>query len=802
MAGNEVKMKVGLDVAGVTEGLKRATKSITDFSTGSLGKLGKVGSFLKSGLVMGAIKGIKNAIADMTEMKRAADRLGVSSEMFQKLSYAAEQSGVSTDRMADAMKDLDVKLQDGIMRGGSFAELMGELGLDMQKLADMPADQRMLAFADAIQGASGSLSRFGADEFGDAMFEMLPLLEKGSAGIMELGNQATIVSDKHLKMAEDAQQFIDGTLKNMTAQFSIFVAEGIKFFQGFVAGVTQAVIEVGDVFGNLGDIIMAALKLDWDGVKRGFDNMSKDATGAWDRIGDAYGDYANSVEDKQDSLADGQKTITDEELKRTKANQDAVKDAEKIALKMIDNVAKANKKKAKDEEKAEKDRIKHVEKLEKLNEQAAKIREQRDMAALSAQEQLMAIQKKIADLRIEIAKIDDSTKEGQILKAKKILELEGLITEEGEAQVNVQTENEEARAAQIEQEMKQLELERAIAEAMGDTQKVAALDQQIQRQSMINELVDQYGVGEQKAQQIVDGILRRQDERKQKELQILKARAEGNDLLADQMQNQIDKQDEINDLMTQFGIGVKEATALYEKLAKVKFGPDLNQSGFVTEREQKEFDRQQKVAQRAQQKMIEQELRDERQVGGALLGKQIPPDISRAQRARERDEDRIRREENRQLQRIQRGGTTGDLGMRAGGDFEKAQAIVNQRRAARQQTEQQFKEAEQRAAQIQDPWERAAELRRINRQEKAIDKMRKQGMDEKAIKQKMAEEGFDPDAKFDMDGNLIPEGDPRLDPKDPKQPDKNPVVAAINDLGTKLDTIDTSINTMSKKLDC
>ena len=311
MAGSEIKMKMSLDSSGVKTGINKATESVKGFATTSMERLRKVGNFFKTGLVVGGgfLVGIKKSIDGMVEMKRSADRLGVSTESFQKLSFAAKQTGVDTDRLADAMKDLDVKLQDGIMRGGSFAELIQELGMDMNELAQMPSDQRMLAFADAIKNASGSLSRFGADEIGDAMFELLPLLEQGSDGILKMGESAVIASDAHIAAAERAQKLIDGATQTITGYFAIVTGELLQTFEWIVTGATQAAIEAGKVFGNLGDIIMAALRLDWDGVKAGFDKLSRESEGAFDRIGEAMDDVIdehiaanNQVEEQRDAM--------------------------------------------------------------------------------------------------------------------------------------------------------------------------------------------------------------------------------------------------------------------------------------------------------------------------------------------------------------------------------------------------------------------------------------------------------------------------------------------------------------------
>ena len=225
--------KFKADGSGYARGLEQMRGQTKEFA-------GKVKGLLAGAFAFAGVSGIKTLIQDMAEIGRSAKRLGVGVEMFQKLAFAAGQTGVDTERLADAMKDLDVKLTDGIMRGGSFAELIDELGMNMEDLAAMAPDQRILAFSDAIKDASGSLSRFGADEFGDAMYELLPLLELGSEGILKLAEGVYTLSEAQIAAAERASAKIDGVTANMKAWAGGFVANFVQAFEYYVTMATQA----------------------------------------------------------------------------------------------------------------------------------------------------------------------------------------------------------------------------------------------------------------------------------------------------------------------------------------------------------------------------------------------------------------------------------------------------------------------------------------------------------------------------------------------------------------------------------
>ena len=437
--------KFKADGSEYTRGLNKMRDQTKKFSSSVKGVL--AGAF--AGF---SIAGIKNVLDGMVEMKRAAERLGVGVEMFQKLSYAAKQTGVDAERLADAMKDLDVKLQDGIMRGGSFAELIEELGLDMNELAAMAPDERMLAFADAIQTASGSLSRFGADEFGDAMYELLPLLEMGSEGILKLGDDAQTMSAQQAAAAERASKLIDGTISNMISQLGIWLANGLQMFEYFVTGATQAAIEIANVWKPLGKVIFAAMNpATWLTTgKKALQELQDAAAGAGDRIGAAM----DAILDKQ--LEEEKPTepggMTDAERARTKAKQDAAKKAAEAAIKEAERVSKLEKEIADEEQRRKEDKMTIEEKIAE------------------------AVRKRI-ELEKEASEIDPFTDEEE--KRKKQLEIEKQITKEQSLRDELKDKEDAAKDKAKEDKKKLAETKEEIAAERKAREEMGMSDEEL-----------------------------------------------------------------------------------------------------------------------------------------------------------------------------------------------------------------------------------------------------------------------------------------------------------------------------------
>jgi len=579
-------MSMSLATAGVKTGLDKAKAGIADFSARSMEKLKSVATFFKTGLVIGAgfFVGMKKSIEKLTDMARAADRLGVSTEMFQRLAFAAKQTGVDTERLADAMKDLDVKLQDGIMRGGSFAELIEELGLDMGELAKMPAAERFLAFSDAIKNATGSLSRFGADEFGDAMYELLPLLEQGSAGILKMGDDAVIASDKQIAAAKRAQAVIDKTGSQFSMTASVWTAEVYQYFENMVVAATQTAIEIANNFKLLGKVIIAALNpATWaTSGKAAYDELSKSAVGSLGRIKDAI--HANIDE----QIEGGQKV-----------------DAESSAMTAAEI---ARLKKSGDQRKKNADSWqKSIEKSAGLEQKAADEREKRELSAMSTQEKIIATQDKILKLRKEISATDPFEDKGQVERAEKELEVEQLLTEQAELQGTLAEEAVEAQT-------NKLDLELQLAKASGDPNRIAAAQKELDTETQIVALMKQHKISRDEASKILQDQNAHLDTQKDLELQLLNAQADGNDALARELQGRIDKEKEALAIMDEFGISIEKARVIAGKLAAINAGPDLNNSGFITPKEQRAFDKKQKALAKEEKKRQRAEIAAERNV--------------------------------------------------------------------------------------------------------------------------------------------------------------------------------------------
>jgi len=102
------------------------------------------------------------------------------------------------------------------------------------------------------------------------------------------------------------------------------------------------------------------------------------------------------------------------------------------------------------------------------------------------------------------------------------------------------------------------------------------------------------------------------------ERDLLDAVLSGDEMAARAAQKKIDLEQRAQQIMQDLKVDYEEAYEIAKKLAAIEAGPDLNDSGFTTRFEQKEFDRQQKERQKILDKGLAAEERDQRERGGNI----------------------------------------------------------------------------------------------------------------------------------------------------------------------------------------
>lgn len=193
-----------------------ANKSIskTDEKAGKLGQtFGKaakgvgtaataiVGGATAIGTAMFGVAQSQAAAAD--EIDKLSERTGINREELQRWMHAAEQSGVSTSSLQTSVKKMSEVLISAKNGSEGAAASFEKLGLNLDEFGEMSLEEQFTAVVDVLSDMEEGAERnaLGAEIFGKAYTDMIPMLNAGSEGIAALKKET---DDLGLVMSEDA----------------------------------------------------------------------------------------------------------------------------------------------------------------------------------------------------------------------------------------------------------------------------------------------------------------------------------------------------------------------------------------------------------------------------------------------------------------------------------------------------------------------------------------------------------------------------------------------------------------------
>jgi hypothetical protein len=175
----------------LTAGLKASLGKLRVFgqAVADLGaKLSAVG-----GIVLSPVMAATTAYASQgKELLRLSAATGVSVAALSTLRYAAERSGVSAEALSGGLSHLEGTLAAALTGSDEARQAFTRLGLSVDQLRGMSADERFRAVADAagrIENPALRASR-AMDILGDSALEMDQLFESGANGIREFEAEA------------------------------------------------------------------------------------------------------------------------------------------------------------------------------------------------------------------------------------------------------------------------------------------------------------------------------------------------------------------------------------------------------------------------------------------------------------------------------------------------------------------------------------------------------------------------------------------------------------------------------------
>lgn len=286
-------VRIGFDVD--SKPIKDLDAGIKDLKSSILAISGV--TVAAAGALLALVKTTANAGSDAKKMSQS---LGLAVETFQELEYAASLSEVSTEEFQVAMRQLSNSAHDASMGMQTYARAYKILGISVTgangKLKD--SDQLLAEIADKFSRMPDSLEKtaLANDLFGRSGAFLIPLLNKGSAGIADLRQEArdlgVVMSIEDVEAADEFGNSVTrlmATIRGIKNQIGLgllpvltevirkvqewiianrqlirsVMADWVKRLAGFIKvmysiikGAVDAVIDLAEAFGGLNRVLV------------------------------------------------------------------------------------------------------------------------------------------------------------------------------------------------------------------------------------------------------------------------------------------------------------------------------------------------------------------------------------------------------------------------------------------------------------------------------------------------------------------------------------------------------------------
>lgn len=186
------------------KGVKAFSSELAGVKKSIFGFIGKIEA---AGTAVSAF--FAHSLEGIDEQAKFARQVGVSVEQLQQLQYAAGIAGSSSEDMNASIRGLNKSIFEASEGAGSAVEVFGRLGIStMQGGRLKPTLQVLGELADKLRSLPQPQQEDFAQRVGISQSTVL-LLQKGSAGIAELSNEARQLGIYSKKDAENAEEYVD-----------------------------------------------------------------------------------------------------------------------------------------------------------------------------------------------------------------------------------------------------------------------------------------------------------------------------------------------------------------------------------------------------------------------------------------------------------------------------------------------------------------------------------------------------------------------------------------------------------------
>jgi len=339
MAG---KIKTQLVIEGknnASKAFKQADDQLLNISSAAK----KAGAALLATFSVAAIAvWVKSSITAADQARKTAQSIGLTTESFTGLQFAASQSGVATTEFAGALTRLSRSLSDAATKGGIPADVFAQLGISVLDAEGnlRSADTVLANLADTFQNMPDGVEKTAAavELLGRSGARLIPLLNGGSEGIKALTDQAErlglVISDEQAAASERFNDNI-AAMGGASRGAANTIAGELLPTLNEMSGLLLDVVEDGESAQIMADglsFILKSLATVVIALSTTFSNLGRAIGGtAAAAVTAAKGDFAEAGQIFRDVTADNEKATADAERRIKKIWDGGFADAGRTA---------------------------------------------------------------------------------------------------------------------------------------------------------------------------------------------------------------------------------------------------------------------------------------------------------------------------------------------------------------------------------------------------------------------------------------------------------------------------------------
>lgn len=219
------------DTTGFAAGMAKADRMLHSFArrfgvaTGAAAAFGTMAGNLALNALAAMGRAANATMAQLDNLGKAADRLGMSTESLGALSHAASLAGVDFAQLETGLVQLLKRLDEASTGGGEAAKAVARLGLSVRDLKSMSADKAVLTLADAMAKISdpGARTRIRLELFGKGGNQLGTLLndpEGTRRAMTQAGEQRLLFSRDQIASIERFRDVMDTLGRTLGAAFA------------------------------------------------------------------------------------------------------------------------------------------------------------------------------------------------------------------------------------------------------------------------------------------------------------------------------------------------------------------------------------------------------------------------------------------------------------------------------------------------------------------------------------------------------------------------------------------------------